>query len=98
MLPEVIGNVRGYEFQNITLCFEAQRTRTLSSEGDHSANIVAAHCPAPLHPLVKTFLQRNGSINAVERLAQNSRKFQSYNYMMEDGEAYKLYGFMPPNS
>lgn len=61
------------------------------------ANIVAAYCPAPIHPLVQTFLNRNATPNAAERLAQNSRKFQSYNYLMEDGEDFKLYGFMPPN-
>ena len=98
MLPEVIGNVRGYESQNITLCFEAQRTHTITSEGDHTANIVAAYCPAPQHPLVQVFLNRNATPSAVERLAQNSRKFQSHNFMLEDGQAYKLYGFMPPNS
>jgi hypothetical protein len=95
VLPEVIGLVRGYESQNITLCFEAQRSSTLSIDGDHVANIVAAYCPAPIHPLVQTFLNRNATPNAAERLAQNSRKFQSYNYLMEDGEEYKLYGFMP---
>jgi hypothetical protein len=97
VLPEVIGLVRGYESQNITLCFEAQRSSTLSIDGDHVANIVAAYCPAPIHPLVQTFLNRNATPNAAERLAQNSRKFQSYRYLMEDGEDYKLYGFMPPN-
>lgn len=95
-LPEVIGKVRGLKSPKATFCFEPQRSPTLNSDGEQTANIVSADCLPPVHPLVQTFINRNSTLNRAEKEMQKLRKFQTFNFMADSGEAYKVYGTIPP--
>ena len=64
----------------------------MNSEGEFTAHIVTADCMHPIHPLVQTFINRNSTLNKVEREFQRKRKFQSFSFLTEDGEGHKLYG------
>ena len=94
-LPEVIGKVRGLKSPKATFCFEPQRSPALNSDGEQTANIVSADCLPPIHPLVQTFINRNSTLNKAEKEMQKLRKFQTFNFMTDSGEAYKVYGTIP---
>jgi hypothetical protein len=79
----------------VTFCFEPQRSHELNTEGEHTAHIVTADCMHPIHPLVQTFINRNSTLNKVEREFQRKRKFQSFSFLTEDGDEHKLYGSKP---
>lgn len=93
-LPEVVGKVRGLQSHKATFCFEPQRNPALNSDGEQTANIVSADCLPPVHPLVQMFINRNSTLNRAEREMQKLRKFQTFSFMKDSGEAYKVYGMI----
>lgn len=87
--PEMIRTVLGFDSQNVTFCFEAQRSQL------DVINLVSAECMPRINPLVQAFISRNATLNVSERNALKKRESQLFDFMSEDGETYKSYGDRP---